>query len=77
MQLESKLRPSLVYVEVEVPHVCLIDGVHSRSFYGIGLVVHHSEKVGPCWGADARDGCVVVAALISVHGAWHLLVSCA
>ena len=32
--LEDLLRRSLVLVEVEIPHVALMDGVHSKSFAG-------------------------------------------
>lgn len=32
--LDQRLRQSLVLVEVEIPHVALLDGVHAKSFEG-------------------------------------------
>jgi len=32
--LDQLLRQSLVLVEVEIPHVALMDGVHAKSFEG-------------------------------------------
>ena len=38
--------PSPRQVSVEIPLVALADGVHSRSFAGCGVVVHHSQELG-------------------------------
>jgi S1-C subfamily serine protease len=44
---ERRLRASLCLVDVDVPLVALADGVHSRSFAGNGLVVHHDPSQSP------------------------------
>ncbi|KAK9816755.1 hypothetical protein WJX72_004724 [[Myrmecia] bisecta] len=44
--LEDKLKRCLVLIEVDIPLVALADGVHSRSFTGNGVVVHHSSTLG-------------------------------
>lgn len=36
----------MVLVEVHIPLVALSDGVHSRSFGGNGVVVHHGAQMG-------------------------------
>ncbi|MEW5303628.1 MAG: hypothetical protein WDW36_006301 [Sanguina aurantia] len=43
---EENLRCSFVLMNVDIPMVALADGVHSRSFTGNGLVVHHSATLG-------------------------------
>ncbi|CAD7704528.1 unnamed protein product, partial [Ostreobium quekettii] len=45
-QTEMKIRKSMVLVDVDIPLVALSDGVHSKSFAGSGVVVHHSDKLG-------------------------------
>eukprot|EP00891_Asterochloris_glomerata_P007785 jgi/Astpho2/7785/Aster-06077 len=45
-ELGHQLRASLVIVDVAIPLIGLIDGVHSRSFAGSGVVVHHTETEG-------------------------------
>ncbi len=37
--LDQLLRRSLVLVEVEIPHVALMDGVHAKSFEGQSVCV--------------------------------------
>eukprot|EP00898_Chlorokybus_atmophyticus_P002713 jgi/Chlat1/3442/Chrsp23S03767 len=37
---------SLALVEVHIPPVALVDGVHGKSFDGTGLVVHQAEDLG-------------------------------
>ncbi|KAK9843749.1 hypothetical protein WJX81_004878 [Elliptochloris bilobata] len=37
---------SMVLVEVDIPPVALIDGVHSRCFAGNGVVIHQSDALG-------------------------------
>ncbi|KAL3161157.1 hypothetical protein ABBQ38_009528 [Trebouxia sp. C0009 RCD-2024] len=44
--LDELLRRSLVLVEVEIPHVALMDGVHAKSFAGNGVIVHSSQGMG-------------------------------
>ncbi|DBA81059.1 TPA: hypothetical protein ACH3X2_007259 [Trebouxia sp. C0005] len=44
--LDQLLRQSLVLIEVEIPHVALMDGVHAKSFEGNGVIVHASDKLG-------------------------------
>jgi hypothetical protein len=36
----------MVLADVEVPLVCLVDGVHGRSFTGSGVVLYHGERIG-------------------------------
>ena len=36
----------MVMAEVDIPLVCLVDGVHGRSFAGTGVIVHQGERVG-------------------------------
>jgi S1-C subfamily serine protease len=43
---ERALRASLCLIDADVPLVALADGVHSRSFAGNGLVVHHDPSEG-------------------------------
>jgi len=45
-QLEQRLRAAMVAVDVEIPLVGLIDGVHSRAFNGTGIIVHFSKNLG-------------------------------
>jgi len=43
----ERMRRCLVLVEVEIPYVAMVDGVHSRSFAG--------ATPGPCLRSDMRD----------------------
>ncbi|GMH38408.1 hypothetical protein BSKO_06292 [Bryopsis sp. KO-2023] len=43
---ESNMRRSMVLVDVDIPLVALADGVHSKSFLGSGVVVHHTDRIG-------------------------------
>ncbi|XP_050227887.1 protease Do-like 7 [Mercurialis annua] len=43
---EHVIEPALVMVEVNVPPSCLLDGLHSRYFYGTGVIIHHSQGMG-------------------------------
>ena len=45
-KLEERLRAAMVAVDVEIPLVGLIDGVHSRGFSGTGIIVHFSKSLG-------------------------------
>ena len=51
--LDQLLRQSLVLIEVEIPHVALMDGVHAKSFEGLssglesGCVPSHLPCVKP------------------------------
>ena len=45
-ELEHKMRCCMVTLEVEIPLVALIDGVHSRAFSGCGIIVHQSDTLG-------------------------------
>lgn len=29
-----------------MPSSCMIDGVHSQHFFGTGVIIYHSEKMG-------------------------------
>lgn len=33
-------------MQVHVPSVCMIDGVHSQHFFGTGVIIYHSETMG-------------------------------
>ena len=44
--LEKKMKGCLVVVEVEIPLICLVDGVYSKSFAGTGCVVYQSSTLG-------------------------------
>lgn len=46
MQLEIRLRGSLVDVTVDIPYVAMPDGVHSSAFKGTGVVVHLGDTFG-------------------------------
>lgn len=43
---EARMRSCMCLVDIDIPLVALSDGVHSRSFAGNGLVVHHSDTLG-------------------------------
>ncbi len=43
---DSTLRSALALIEVDIPLVALVDGVHSRTFAGNALVVRHPRLVG-------------------------------
>lgn len=45
-ELEHKMRCCMVTLEVEIPLVALVDGVHSRAFSGCGIIVHQSDTLG-------------------------------
>ena len=44
--LEKKMEGCLVIVEVEIPLICLVDGVYSKSFAGTGVIVYQSDTLG-------------------------------
>ncbi|GAB2288937.1 Protease Do-like 7 [Dionaea muscipula] len=43
---ESVIEPALVMFDVHVPPSFMVDGVHSQHFFGTGVIIHHSEKLG-------------------------------
>ncbi|KAL5574026.1 hypothetical protein UlMin_023623 [Ulmus minor] len=43
---ERVIEPTLVMFEVYVPPSCMLDGVHSQHFFGTGVVIYHSQKMG-------------------------------
>ncbi len=45
-RLEERLRAAMVAVDIEIPLVGLLDGVHSRAFTGTGIIVHISKNLG-------------------------------
>lgn len=53
---DELLRQSLVLVEVEIPHVALMDGVHAKSFAGRACISHQLQ----CW-------MVTLSAMTSKH----------
>ena len=53
---DELLRRSLVLVEVEIPHVALMDGVHAKSFAGQPRISHQLQ----CW-------MVTLSAMTSKH----------
>jgi len=44
--VEQIIEPTLVMVEVDIPLICMIDGVHVQHFSGTGVVVYHSKTMG-------------------------------
>ena len=40
------MRCCMALVDVEIPLVCLVDGVHGRSFAGSGVVLYHGKRIG-------------------------------
>ncbi|CAG9467416.1 unnamed protein product [Pedinophyceae sp. YPF-701] len=44
--LDLDLLQSMVKLDVRIPSVALADGVHSKSFYGLGLIVSLSDSLG-------------------------------
>ncbi|KAL6176336.1 hypothetical protein ACLB2K_052970 [Fragaria x ananassa] len=43
---ERIIEPTLVMLEVHVPPSCMLDGVHSRHFFGTGVIIYHSQDMG-------------------------------
>ncbi|KAF8390023.1 hypothetical protein HHK36_024544 [Tetracentron sinense] len=43
---ERVIEPTLVMLEVHVPPSCMLDGVHSRHFFGTGVIIYHSQNMG-------------------------------
>ncbi|XP_047324896.1 protease Do-like 7 isoform X2 [Impatiens glandulifera] len=43
---ERVIEPTLVMFEVHVPPSCMVDGVHSQHFFGTGVIIYHSVKMG-------------------------------
>ncbi|KAK6913564.1 PDZ-like domain [Dillenia turbinata] len=43
---ESVIEPTLVMFEVHVPQSCMLDGVHSQHFFGTGVIIYHSQRMG-------------------------------
>lgn len=33
-------------MQVHVPTLCMLDGVHSRHFFGTGVIIYHSQDMG-------------------------------
>ncbi|GAQ82286.1 hypothetical protein KFL_001060190 [Klebsormidium nitens] len=44
--VEQILEPSFVMMDVHIPPMALLDGVHAQHFIGTGLIVHHSPTLG-------------------------------
>lgn len=35
-----------ICLQVHVPPSCMLDGVHSRHFFGTGVIIYHSQDMG-------------------------------
>ncbi|KAM0846528.1 hypothetical protein ACQ4PT_055623 [Festuca glaucescens] len=43
---EQVIEPSLVMLQVDIPPMCMLDGVHAKLFGGAGVIIHHSDTLG-------------------------------
>ncbi|XP_051189448.1 protease Do-like 7 [Lolium perenne] len=43
---EQAIEPSLVMLEVDVPPMCMLDGLHAKFFAGAGVIIYHSDTLG-------------------------------